>query len=76
MQELDVVSLELVYSNQVRLKRYSFLRSNLSDCDYNDFACFSGFSACSASGHDDQSCNEFFSCALSQNVGIGRLASA
>ena len=77
MQEIDIVSLELVYSNQVRMKRYSFLRSDLfeSDGDYNDYACFSSFSACSASGHDDQSCNEFFSRAFSQNVGIGRLAS-
>ena len=52
MQVFDVVSLELVYSNQTRLKRYNFLRSNWSDCDYNDFACSSVFSACSASGHD------------------------
>ena len=33
MREFDVVSLELVYSNQVRLKRYSFLRSNSGGSD-------------------------------------------
>ena len=56
-----MVSLELVYSNQKRLKRYNLLRSTLSDCDYNesegscsrfDVACFSNLSASSATWHD------------------------
>ena len=58
MKEFDVVSLELVYSNQKRLKRYNFSRSNLFDCEYNDSACFSSFSACSATGHDQSYVDE------------------
>ena len=61
---------------RIRFKLLNDDCMKLNDEDLCYFACLSSFSACSAYGHDDQSCNEFFSRALSQNVGIGRLASA
>ena len=77
MQEFDVVSLELVHSNQVRLKGTVFLRSKLDDSDGFSFLP----SVLSSNGNGQIYSEEVFSTffrnsyVLSQN-GNGQLASS